>query len=157
MNKNALFLVLFIALIALVNSSNLRSNSKTLDSTYKNILMAGETLEANQFIISSNGAYKLIMQGDGNLVLYSIAGTNGKTSDAPTWASLTFSKVNLPYYAKLQKNGNFEIFNNKGKSVWASNTWAMNPNDIYAVILQNDGNLVNYGIDQIPKWNSKRY
>ena len=157
MNKNALFLVLFTALIALINSSNLRSKSKTLKSTYINILMAGEILEANQFLVSSNGIYKLIMQADGNLNLYYIARTNGTTTYSTIWSSKTSSKVNLPYIAKMQTDGNFSIYNNKGESVWASNTWAMSPNDTYAIILQNDGNLVNYGVDKIPKWNSRRY
>ena len=45
-------------------------------------LLKGEKLERGQSLTSRNGAYTLTLQDDGNLVVYSPAGT-------PLWASNT--------------------------------------------------------------------
>ena len=86
------------------------------------VLNAGEMI--------SNWDRKLIMQGDGNLVLYTKAGH-------PLWASGT-SGTN--HRAVFQGDGNLVIYNNNGP-VWATGTMG-GPDS--RLELQFDGNLVIY-------------
>lgn len=93
----------------------------------------------------------LVLQNDGNLVLYTATG-------AATWASNTNNAVKLI----LQNDGNLALLNSSGSVVWSSNTataaqplWSLQNNDItyrgqfirssdrkYTLALQRDGNLV---------------
>jgi hypothetical protein len=151
MNKNALFLVIFIALFTLSNSLQLKLKTKNLQSAkYPNMIIAGESLKAGEGLLSANGNFKAVMQTDGNLVVYN---NSGKT----LWASNTFTtnKTKLPYTAVMQDDGNFVIYNVKGESVWASQTWHSKPDDTYSLIMQDDGLLTLYGVDELPKWNTK--
>ncbi|MBL8976430.1 MAG: hypothetical protein JNK56_37855, partial [Myxococcales bacterium] len=93
-------------------------------------LLAGQGLLVNQAITSADGRFRLILQADGNLVLY--------TSDnRPLWASNTAGHPEV-FDAVLQSDGNFVLYNACGRPMWASNTvghagaW---------IVLQNDGNL----------------
>lgn len=61
---------------------------------------------------SSKGGVKLIMQSDGNLVLYT-------ASNQPVWASNTNGKGQS--FARMQDDGNFVIYT-QGGPTWASNT-----------------------------------
>ena len=62
----------------------------------------------------SGAPYKLIMQGDGNLVIYN---KNG----APTWASDTNNKGSGPYILKLENDGKLRIIDGTGTSIWSPN------------------------------------
>jgi hypothetical protein len=97
-----------------------------------NTLSPGQTLNVNEKLTSTSGAYTLIMQSDGNLVLY-------KGSDA-LWASNTdHSDAN---HATMQADGNFVVYDANQHPHWASNTDGKSSNPY--VILQDDGNLVIY-------------
>ena len=61
-----------------------------------------------------SGLSSLVMQGDGNLVLY-----NGKT---PVWASQTMGKGTGPYRAAMQSDGNFVVYDIKNTPTWATGT-----------------------------------
>ncbi|WAS96580.1 lectin [Nannocystis punicea] len=82
-------------------------------------------------ITSANGRYSLIMQNDGNLVIYNqgsaIWATNTAGTDGET--------------AVMQTDGNFVLYRVNGTPLWASNT-AGRP--VSYVIMQDDGNLVVY-------------
>jgi hypothetical protein len=92
-------------------------------------LTANASLAANQSVASCNGDYTLIMQGDGNLVLY-----QGGTA---LWASNTVGSG--ADEAIMQGDGNFVLYTNAGTPVWASNT----PGNAGAYLdVQNDGNVV---------------
>ncbi|GLP75462.1 lectin [Mycobacterium antarcticum] len=99
----------------------------------------GEKLEVGQALTSENGAYRLILQDDGNMVLYAGAesvwstGTNGKNV----------------VRAEVQSDGNFVLYTPKDP-VWASQT--KGAKDV-RLVLQNDRNLVLYGFDG-PAWSS---
>lgn len=102
-----------------------------------------------------SGTHNLVMQTDGNLVLY----TNGKAS----WASNTHGNPGAK--ALLQDDGNFVVYSSAGKALWASHTFAKEllayldgddvgltgleagwylANNGYKLLMQTDGNLVLY-------------
>lgn len=94
-------------------------------------LSAGESLKKGESLQSANGQYTLILQDDGNLVIY----THGKA----TWDSKTAGRA--VSQAILQKDGNFVIYGYPD-AIWHTGTtgW-INP----YLVIQDDGNLVLYG------------
>ena len=76
-------------------------------------LGVGESLYANQFLVSPNGWYKVIMQTDGNLVVYSKA-------LKPVWNTLTYGKGQSRFI--YQADGNLVIYDALGRATWNSNT-----------------------------------
>jgi hypothetical protein len=109
-----------------------------------------DTLTSDQYLteplVSENGRYLLVYQGDGNLVLYRIAENPWR----PLWASNTAgTSIGM---AVMQGDGNFVIYDARGEPVWSSGT----PDAPGArLVLQNDGNLVLYDSEQIPRWNTE--
>ena len=97
-----------------------------------NQLTPGTRLNAGQSISSTNGHYNLIMQQDGNLVLYNAA-------HQPLWASNTYQSGAT--YAIMQNDGNLVVYNDKNEVKWASNTW---PFSNAYLVLQENGNAVIY-------------
>ncbi|HYZ17133.1 MAG TPA: hypothetical protein VE591_12050 [Candidatus Acidoferrum sp.] len=82
-------------------------------------LSAGQTLGADDTVTASNKAYQLVMQRDGNLVIYHLD-AQGERSD-PTWASNTTG--NAGAQARLQDDGNLVVYRADGTTpLWASNT-----------------------------------
>jgi len=103
-------------------------------------MSAGEVLTAGQFIVSCGGAcgaFTLIMQGDGNLVLY-------QEGWVPVWASAWYGAADPGAYAVMQGDGNLVVYGPgcPGGVCWNSGT-AGNPGAELSV--QDDGNLVIYG------------
>jgi hypothetical protein len=107
-------------------------------------LGANQSLKVNQSLISQNQQYEVVLQGDGNLVIYSLAG--GKST--PLWASETAGKGAT--VAVMQGDGNFVLYNGN-TPVWATGTGG-NPGAY--LIMQNDGNLVIYSQQKQPLWSS---
>ena len=114
------------------------------------VLRAGESLGIDQKLTSSNGKYTLIMQGDGNLVLYT-------ESNTPVWATRTEGKGAVR--ASLQDDGNLVLYTKEVErrfrrdvpvAVWASHTSGEN----VRLILQDDRNLVIYTADGRALWTS---
>lgn len=94
----------------------------------------GETLAAGDAFTSCDGRYSLIMQDDGNLVVY-----NGLSK--PVWATGTQGAGNT---AVFQDDGNLVVYAPGGVPLWESGTggnWGS------TFIMQNDGNLVIYRSD----------
>ena len=107
-------------------------------------LMAGTQLKGGSWLASSNGHYRLTMQGDGNVVLYGegrplwasdTAGHPGAflamqgdgnlvvyEGNRPIWTSGTDRGGNAPYYLNLQDNGNATIYSPARRPLWATNT-----------------------------------
>ena len=92
-------------------------------------LTANQYLSAGQSLTSCDGRFDLILQGDGNLVLYEGA--------SALWASNTVNSAATK--AILQGDGNFVLYTAAGTAVWASNTAG---NAGAELVLGNDGNLV---------------
>jgi nucleoid-associated protein YgaU len=99
----------------------------------------GGKLEVGQSLTSKNGAYKVTLQDDGNLVLYS--------GDQAVWSTETNGQSVVR--AEVQKDGNFVLYT-ADKPVWHTDT--KGAKDV-RLILQDDRNLVLYGSDG-PAWSS---
>ena len=73
-------------------------------------LIPGQQLNPNDKLLSANGRYELIMQTDGNLVLYP------QPSGSAVWASNTW---NTPVtHAIMQTDGNLVCYDPAGKAHW---------------------------------------
>ncbi|MEO5833667.1 MAG: hypothetical protein ABIR83_09895 [Nakamurella sp.] len=106
-------------------------------------LPAGASLDVDQPLTSENGIFVLILQQDGNLVLYRLDGT----MSWPIWASGTSDMVHL----WMQPDGNLVGVMADGTPVFATGTshrggW---------LELQDDGNLIVVATSDdrlIPQW-----
>ena len=103
-------------------------------------LIAGSRLTAGQSITSANARYRLVYQGDSNLVLYD------DVARGVVWATYTSGS---PGVVVLQGDGNLVIYDAQGRVLWATGT-AGNPNAVLYV--QPDGNLVLYSSTGQPIW-----
>ncbi|RZM73329.1 lectin [Pseudoalteromonas rubra] len=110
-----------------------------------NTLTPGQSLSKTQSIRSNNNGYELVLQEDGNLVLY-------RTIDMKAlWASGTNGKAASRVI--MQGDGNLVLYgyeNHCSNPLWSSNT-ADHPSSY--LILQDDGNLVIY-YPKDPTWSS---
>ncbi|GLY86141.1 CHAP domain-containing protein [Actinoallomurus iriomotensis] len=98
----------------------------------KNHLDPGDVLSPNQYIASSDLEFALILQNDGNLVLYG-------GGYRPIWATNTGGRSVRD--AAMQSDGNLVLYGPGGSVVWASNTGGSGPSHLQ---LQDDGNAVLY-------------
>jgi nucleoid-associated protein YgaU len=95
-------------------------------------LQNGEKLEVGQKLTSSNGAYEVVLQDDGNFVLYA--------GEKAVWSTETNGQDVVR--AEVQKDGNFVLYT-ADKPVWHTDT--KGAKDV-RLILQDDRNLVLYGM-----------
>jgi hypothetical protein len=95
-------------------------------------LNPGGTLQNSDDLLSSDDRYHLVMQGDGNLVLYSPL--------RALWSSQTQGKGGARIV--MQGDGNLVMYNTAGKAIWSTLT---NNKGTSTLHLQSDGNLVLYG------------
>ncbi|MEW1641915.1 D-alanyl-D-alanine carboxypeptidase family protein [Streptomyces sp. NPDC091219] len=95
-------------------------------------LGGGQSLATGSKLQSPDGRYTLIMQTDGNLVLY-------RGSDPALWASGTAGRPGT--VAQMQTDGNLVLYAPGHVPIWASST-AGHPGAYLE--LQNDGNAVIY-------------
>ena len=128
-----------------VEGSRIDYGSATLTVRYSNHLPAadaGWAMLPGQNVLASNPdgtGFRLVAQGDGNLVQYSPTG-------APVWHTGTYGEgVSAPV---MQSDGNLVI--RRGAQVlWSSGTGG-NPGA--RLVVQGDGNLVIYSRDGRPLW-----
>lgn len=97
---------------------------------YCSDLQPGDTLFANHSVYSADGRFRLIMQGDGNLVEYGPGGA--------WWSAMTTGTTGARFV--LQGDGNGVIYNGANQAVWAN----MTMNNGAWINVQNDGNIVTY-------------
>jgi len=111
-------------------------------------LTTEQSLGVEQRIVSDNGDYQLVLQSDGNLVLY---GLKGRVPGGATWATGTDGQGGT--MAVLQRDGNFVLYGSRGRvpggALWASGT---DGQDVVSLVMQNDGNLVLYRRDGSATW-----
>ena len=100
-----------------------------------NIAASIQNIDFNirQILRSANGRFYLIMQDDGNLVIY----RTFRNHESPIWASDTCGK---PFrQACIQTDGNFVLYGHGVQAQGISNTCGHGP---VRLIMQDDGNLV---------------
>ena len=94
-----------------------------------------QVMQAGDSIVSSNGRFRLMMQGDGNLVLLD--------RGVPIWHTSTHG--NRGARLVMQTDGNLVLYSAQGRPLWATMTmWRAGTGQEHWVTLQNDGNLVMY-------------
>ena len=103
-------------------------------------LTEGQKLEKGGSLTSLNGAYTLILQDDGNLVLYA--------REQAVWSTDTDGQDVVR--AEVQTDGNFVLYT-PDKPVWHTDT--KGKKDV-KLVLQDDRNLVLYTTNG-PAWSSK--
>ena len=108
-------------------------------------LLPGEQLLPKQSLESRNGRYRLIYQGDGNLVILDLNVRGGK----PIWNSGTAGSA--PGILKMQDDGNLVLYNQAGAALWNTETWLPHQRGIFAS-LQDDGHLTVHVVT--PGWSS---
>ncbi|MDT8716128.1 hypothetical protein IAI10_05630 [Clostridium sp. 19966] len=64
---------------------------------------------------------------------------------------------NGQYYAVLQKDGNFVVYDKNNKAKWSSGTNSKNESNDYRISMQSDGNLVLYTQGWNAKWSTQTY
>ena len=101
----------------------------------------GDGLGPGDQVTSCDGRFVLVMQTDGNVVLYA----HGEA----LWNSGTATKGG--YLFTMQGDGNLVLYSKAGCALWASNSGG-NPGASLAV--QSDGNLVVYSASGKPLWSS---
>lgn len=111
--------------------------SATSATAVSSLLTSGQYLKPGQYRRSPNGIYTLIMQTDGNAVLY-----KGRTA---LWASVTNRKASTLI---MQRDGNLVVISGR-TPVWASNTGGST--GAYLAV-QSDSNLVIYNIRNKAVW-----
>lgn len=103
----------------------------------------GAALHRGQSARSCDGRFDLVMQDDGNLVLY---GENDKA----LWHTHTYGTDAA--YVVMQHDGNLVLYANDGDALWHTHTYGKPGAELY---LQDDGNLVVYLPDGTALWNSE--
>lgn len=98
-------------------------------------LSAGEVLTAGQSLVSTNGAFRAVVQGDGNVVVYGQQGPRWWTGTTGRGAKLV-----------MQKDGNVVLYADGGARWWTGTSGADG-----RLVMQSDGNLVLY-VGQQPRW-----
>ncbi len=107
------------------------ANTPTSKGATVAYLLSGQELTSNDQLISSNNKYKMVMQSDGNLVVYNIKSNHSK------WESGTSGHAGA--YATLRNDGNLVIYNQNAKLIWQTNTIGFQ-NDI--MTLSNAGYII---------------
>ena len=105
-----------------------------------NKLCPGESLSVGQYRTSSDGQYRLLFQGDGNLVLYRLR------DYAALWAAGWNSYGGAA--ASMQEDGNFVTYNSYWSSTWSSGTWG----NIGAYMVVQSGYIAVYNANGVRLW-----
>ena len=112
----------------------------------KDRLKAGEALNKDEMLVSANNRFHLIMQGDGNVVLY-----DKKPSEKDFWKTgkrgggtqvIWTARTHGDCRIMMQGDGNLVVTDlSWKKAVWASGTGGKG-NSSSMLVMQNDGNAV---------------
>ncbi len=106
-----------------------------------NLLLPNDKLEVGQQLMTNNNYQNLILQPDGNLVMY----RNG----VARWASGT--EDSGAKVAKMQPDGNFVLYDAQNRAKWSTGTDG-NPGSY--LWLKDDGNLFIYDTFGFVKWSA---
>ena len=103
----------------------------------------GDILKTGEELTSANGLYRVLLQDDGNLVLYQ--------GPVALWSTDTWkvSLLSKPTRAVMQNDGNFVLYSATNVPSWASGTGGTAADHL---VLQDDSNLVIYAADGTLVW-----
>ncbi|MEI6429483.1 MAG: trypsin-like peptidase domain-containing protein [Pseudanabaena sp. ELA607] len=107
------------------------------------ILKIGEDMRIGRTLTSANSCFSLIMQSDGNLVLYE------NLISQSLWSSDSAGKGGQK--VQFQRDGNLVLFNSMGNVLWKSDTHGQGASRLQ---VQNDGNVVIYRNDESAVWST---
>ncbi|MFT6028421.1 MAG: hypothetical protein ACI8O8_000145, partial [Oleiphilaceae bacterium] len=129
--------------IAVLGTNSTPTSSARAVQNGETTLKLDDSLQTNQYLASSNGAYRLNFQRDGNLVL----------RDQATGAALWSSKTNGQNTTRLtmQGDGNLVLYSSSGSAAWSSKT---NGTGAVKAVMQNDGNFVIYTASNAAVWST---
>lgn len=113
-------------------------------SRYATTTLSTGRLYKGQAIETANRKYRLILQTDGNLVLYD-------NNNRALWASWTDGKK--ASFLAMQPDGNLVLYDNEQMPIWSTHTSGKSTNA--RLIVQPDGNLVLYSGAMTPLWNTQ--
>lgn len=102
---------------------------------------AGGILLADQSLVSADGRYTALVQGDGNFVVYGPAGV--------VWSTGTRSGSDSQLW--MQSDGNLVLYGDGHQPLWSAGS-VPSVND--RLTMQNDGNLVLYTGGGVALWSS---
>ncbi len=129
------------------SSSNIRTASYSGSPLLISELNAGTALGVNQPVASVDGRTVLVIQGDGNVVVYQDPDGNGSKKGMPFFSN----NVNGVTRLAIQGDGNIVGYDKNGQAVSATNT----SGNGYRLLLQNDGNIVYKDTNGNDIWISK--
>jgi len=105
-------------------------------------LSANKVMRTNDMLVSNNGKYRMIVQSDGNVVVY--------LGKKPVYSTGTFGHGKT--HLLLGPKGNLVIRNAKGKDIWASKTKGKG---VSKLVLSDKGTLILYTPKNRVIWTSK--
>ena len=123
-------------------------------STIRDTLYAGQTLLPGQYLQSTSNQYYAILQTDGNFVIYLTYPF--RTSNAVYATSTWTSRLQRPFSLTMQTDGNLVMYDQYGRAVWSSNTYAKGQAP-HKLIMQSDANLVIYDNNWVPIWHTNTF
>jgi Protein kinase domain len=106
------------------------------------ILAAGQVLAADQRLISPDDKYILLMQGDGNLIVFNPLGMG-------VWSSESYPHPGS--YLQMQRDGNLVVYGSGHTAIFSSNTGGHPGSDAE---IGNDGSLAVYSPAHTVLWSS---
>jgi len=136
MKHTLLFLLAGFFLYLICNSLHTIREGATVGSVPKNFLNAGDQLLINDYIASTDKQYFLIMQSDGNLVIYKGSGPSDN-SGVSVWSSKTSDSTG-PTFTQMQHDGNLVLYKGtpddpKG-ALWSTTTGGKASGNYVAVL-----------------------
>ena len=112
---------------------------------YSNSELVSNVTNQNQ-LVSPNNRYQLVMNNDGNLILYTLNAYIVWNSGSAT------GTTNSPYILTLHKSGKLEILNKNNSSIKVLYQGNSLKNEFFKLILQDDRNLVLYDANNTKVW-----
>lgn len=111
-------------------------------------LPAGTVMRYGNWTISANQEFVLIMQGDGNLILYRVIGrpplgNHGSFNGEAVWSTGTVSDRKGEFFAFQYPDGNLVVYGAGSIARWTANTHAL-PGHAIALEVSDAGKLVLY-------------
>jgi hypothetical protein len=114
-------------------------------------LPAGATLHPGEELLSPGGIYGLLMQWDGNLVMYSCPpGGNSGGSSCPyaLWSLGTSGRPGN--VLTMQTDGNLVVYDTAGRPVWSTGSFGSGSSNVFR--MQDDANMVVYNGSRAVWW-----